>query len=91
MQNIQEIAEMPPIEKQCERHENMVRELTETRMEVRGMKDAHERVAESVDRVSEKLTTIEKNLIWWGGLLGTGGAVMVAAISNLDKIKALFT
>ncbi len=76
-------------EKQCERHEGMIVAVTELRGEVRSVKEAHERMADSVERISDKLGDIERKLILWGGLIGTGGAILVALISNADKIKSL--
>jgi hypothetical protein len=88
MTAIQETATMAPKE-QCERHEGMVIGLTRLEGEVKTMKEAHERVAESVEKMSEKLNEMQNKLILWGGALGIGGSVLMGLISNIDKIKAL--
>lgn len=89
MSATQETATMAPPERQCDRHEGMVISVTELKSEVRSMKEAHERVAESVDKMSDKLNAMENKLILWGGALGIGGSVLMGLISNIDKIKAL--
>lgn len=71
----------------CERHEGMVREVTEMKVEVRGMKDGQERLTDSLGKMTEKLSSLEKTMIWWSGALGLG----IALLSNIDKIKALFS
>ena len=91
MSAIQETATMAPAKEQCERHEGMVIGLTRLESEVKGMKESHERVAESVDKMSDKLNAMENKLILWGGALGIGGSVLMGLISNIDKIKALLS
>jgi 2-phosphoglycerate kinase len=73
----------------CGAHEEMIKDMTEVKSEVRHMKESHERVADSVDKMSEKLNAMENKLILWGGALGIGGSVLMGVISNIDKIKAI--
>jgi 2-phosphoglycerate kinase len=73
----------------CSAHEGMIKDMTEVKSEVRHMKESHERVADSVDKMSEKLNAMENKLILWGGALGIGGSVLMGVISNIDKIKAI--
>lgn len=71
----------------CGNHEGMVRDVTELKVEMRGMKDSQVRTIESLEKLTDKLSGIEKTMIWWSGALGLG----IAVLSNLDKIKALLS
>lgn len=86
----QENEEMAP-EKPCERHEQMVVAVTKMEAKVEAMEQTNATLVTAIESVKTSIIAIEKNLIWWGGLFGTGGAVLVAIISNLDKLKGLFS
>ena len=94
MQAIEETATMGNEDRdrpRCGAHEEMIKDMTDVKAEVRHVKEAQKSIVETLETIAEKLGTIEKNMIWWGGALGVGGSILVAAISNVDKIKGLFS
>lgn len=78
------------IERQnCDRHETMIREVAALNVEVSNMKASNERITVTMEKMTDKLSEMERRMIWWAGGISCCSTILVGIVSNLDKIKSL--